>query len=314
MKWLLILLTKLLQELMRKIVFLILLSIGILQPILAQEELNAIVVVNSDKIQSSNKQVFSTLEQSVTEFINQTRWTNKKVLPQERINCAFTIIINEQNGNNFTASIQVQSARPVYNASYETTLLNINDTSFNFQYNEFEPLIYNPNSFESNLVSVIVFYVYTILGIDADTFALKGGDNYLKQAQNVMLQAQQSGDAAWQNEVGEQNRFTLIDNLLSSKFSALRTIYYEYHRKGFDLFIEKELEAKNAIAESIMDLEKLFNITVGNYMIRIFIDAKSDEIVNVFSTGKATGKELKLKETLERISPTQNSKWQEIKL
>lgn len=282
--------------------------------LIAQEELNAVVVVNSDRVQSTNKQVFSTLEQSITEFINQTRWTSKKVLPQERINCAFTIIINEQNGNNFTGSIQVQSARPVYNASYETTLLNINDTSLSFQYNEFEPLIFNPNSFDSNLVSVIVFYVYTIIGIDADSFALNGGENYLKQAQNVMLQAQQSGDAAWQNEVGAQNRFTLIDNLLSAKFNTLRAIYYNYHRLGFDNFTEKEIEAKKAIAQAVIDLEKLFNITVGNYMIRVFLDAKSDEIVNIFSTGKSSGYEAKVKEILERVAPTQNSKWKEIKL
>lgn len=299
---------------MRKFISFLILSIVCITAIQSQEELNAIVVVNADKVQSTNKQVYTTLEQSLTEFINQTRWTNKKVLPQERINCAFTIIINEQNGNNFTGSIQVQSARPVFNASYETTLLNINDTNFNFQYNEFEPLLFNPNSFDSNLVSVIVFYVYTILGIDADSFALKGGDRYLKQAQNVMLQAQQSGDAAWQNEVGAQNRFTLIDNLLSSKFNVLRTIYYNYHRKGLDTFIEKEQAAKRTIVSSLIDLEKLFNITVGNYMIRVFLDAKADEIVNIFSNGKTSGKELKLKETLERIAPTQNSKWKEIKL
>lgn len=299
---------------MRRIIFLTLFSLVFVSPIFSQEELNAVVVVNADRVQSTNKQVYTTLEQSITEFINQTRWTNKKVLPQERINCAFTIIINEQNGNNFTGSIQVQSARPVYNASYETTLLNINDTNFSFQYNEFEPLIFNPNSFDSNLVSVIVFYVYTIIGIDADSFALNGGDNYLKFAQNVMLQAQQSGDAAWENKVGEQNRFTLIDNLLSSKFSTLRAIYYNYHRKGLDNFIEKEVESKKAIAQSVIDLEKLFNITVGNYMIRVFLDAKSDEIVNIFSTGKSSGYEAKVKEILERVAPTQNSKWKQIKL
>jgi hypothetical protein len=299
---------------MCRIIFLTLFSLVFVSPIFSQEELNAVVVVNADRVQSTNKQVYTTLEQSITEFINQTRWTNKKVLPQERINCAFTIIINEQNGNNFTGSIQVQSARPVYNASYETTLLNINDTNFSFQYNEFEPLIFNPNSFDSNLVSVIVFYVYTIIGIDADSFALNGGDNYLKFAQNVMLQAQQSGDAAWENKVGEQNRFTLIDNLLSSKFSTLRAIYYNYHRKGLDNFIDKEVESKKAIAQSVIDLEKLFNITVGNYMIRVFLDAKSDEIVNIFSTGKSSGYEAKVKEILERVAPTQNSKWKQIKL
>ncbi len=181
--------------------------------IMAQEEFNAIITINSDKVQSSNKQIYRTLQEQLTEFINQKKWTSKKFLPQERINSAFTIIINEQNGNAFTASLQVQATRPVYGSSYETPILNVNDTNFNFQYNEFEPLIYNPNSFDSNLVSTIVFYVYTILGIDADTFKLKGGQKYFKKAEKVMLQAQQSGDAGWENKIGKQNSREYILNL-----------------------------------------------------------------------------------------------------
>lgn len=299
---------------MRKAVIVFTVILCTLTSVFAQEELNAVVVVNADRVQSTNKQVYKTLQESLNEFINQTKWTNKKFLPQERINCAFTIIVNEQNSNSFSATLQVQSARPVYGSSYETSVLNVNDTNLNFQYNEFEPLIYNPNSFDSNLVSTIVFYVYTILGVDADTFALKGGENYFKQAENAMLQAQQSGEAGWQNEIGKQNRFTLIDSLLSSKFSALRTIYYNYHRKGFDIFAENEREAKQNIADSLINLEKLFNITVGNYMIRIFLDAKSEEIVNIFSAGKSSGKEQRLQETLVRIAPTQQDRWREIKL
>ncbi|TCI94864.1 DUF4835 family protein [Tenacibaculum sp. M341] len=279
----------------------------------AQEELNAVVVVNADRVQSTNKQVFKTLQESLTEFVNQTKWTNKKFLPQERINCAFTIIINEQNSNNFSASLQIQSARPVYNSTYETPTLNINDTSLNFQYNEFEPLIFNPNSFDSNLVSTMVFYIYVILGVDADTFSLKGGENYFKQAQNVMLQAQQSGDPAWENKIGEQNRFALIDSFLSTKFSELRKIYYNYHRNGFDVFLDNEVNAKRTIASSLIQLEELFNVTVGNYMIRLFLDAKANEIASTFSQGKSSGKELKLKETLQRIAPTQGQVWKEIK-
>lgn len=299
---------------MRKAVIVFTVILCTLTSVFAQEELNAVVVVNADRVQSTNKQVYKTLQESLNEFINQTKWTNKKFLPQERINCAFTIIVNEQNSNSFSATLQVQSARPVYGSSYETSVLNVNDTNLNFQYNEFEPLIYNPNSFDSNLVSTIVFYVYTILGVDADTFALKGGESYFKQAENAMLQAQQSGEAGWQNEIGKQNRFTLIDSLLSSKFSALRTIYYNYHRKGFDIFAENEREAKQNIADSLINLEKLFNITVGNYMIRIFLDAKSEEIVNIFSAGKSSGKEQRLQETLVRIAPTQQDRWREIKL
>jgi len=278
----------------------------------AQEELNAIVTINADQVQSTNKQVYTTLENSLKEFIDQTKWTNKKFLPQERINCAFTIIIGEQTGNTFKASIQVQATRPVYGSSYQTPIINTNDTNLTFQYNEYDPLIYNPNTFDSNLVSTVVFYIYTVLGIDADTFALKGGQDYLEKAQDVVLQAQQSGGPGWDNEIGKANRFSLNENLLSSKFEALRTIYYTYHLKGLDAFSSNERTSKNIIVSSLLKLESLFNITVGNNMIRFFLDAKSDEIVKIFSDGTNTGKEEKLQQLLERISPTLRDKWKDI--
>ncbi|WP_370408650.1 DUF4835 family protein [Tenacibaculum dicentrarchi] len=296
---------------MRKFFFLIFILSSIFS--LQSQELNALVTINTDKIQSSNKQVYQTLQKSVTAFINETQWTTKTFKQQERINCAFTIIISEQNSNNFTASLQVQATRPVYNSSYATPILNINDTSFNFKYSEFAPLIFNPNTYDSNLVSTIAFYVYTILGIDADTFALKGGTDYLKTAENIMLQAQSSGESAWQNKIGKQNRFALIDGFLSSKFSPLRSIYYEYHRNGFDNFADNKELAKQTIQKNVIDLEKLHNITIGNYMIRIFLDAKADEISNVFSDGKPAENTQKMLSVLNKIAPTYKDKWKDIK-
>ena len=277
------------------------------------QELNATVIINSDKVQSSNKQVYQTLQKALTEFINDKQWTNRNFKQQERINCAFNIIINEQNGSNFSGTLQVQSTRPVYNSTYATPVLNINDTNFNFRYNEFDPLIYNPTVYESNLISMIAFYAYTIIGVDADTFALKGGESYLKQAEGIMLLAQSSGESGWQNEVGKQNRFALIDNLLSSKFSALRSIYYNYHRKGFDNLADNKNSAKEAIEKSVLDLDKLFNIAIGNYMIRVFLDAKGDEIVNVFSDGIPSKNQSQMLTVLNRIAPTYKNKWKNIK-
>ena len=297
---------------MRKFVLVLVLVFSFFS-VFSQEELNAIVSINSEQVQSTNKQIYRTLEGSIREFINQTKWSDKTFLSQERINCAFTIIVNEQVGNNFTASIQVQATRPVYGSSYETPIINTNDVNFNFQYNEFDPLLYDPNSFDGNLVSTLVFYAYTILGIDADTFALKGGQNYFKKANSVALQAQQSGGAGWQDTIGDANRFSLIDNLLSPKFETLRSIYYNYHLKGFDGLVTNEKESKVKIADSILKLEKLFNVTIGNNMIRFFFDAKSDEIVNVFSGGISTGKEQRLKDMLLRISPTMITKWSKIR-
>ncbi|SOS46862.1 conserved exported hypothetical protein [Tenacibaculum dicentrarchi] len=296
---------------MRKFFFLIFILSSIFS--LQSQELNALVTINTDKIQSSNKQVYQTLQKSVTAFINETQWTTKTFKQQERINCAFTIIISEQNSNNFTASLQVQATRPVYNSSYATPILNINDTSFNFKYSEFAPLIFNPNTYDSNLVSTIAFYVYTILGIDADTFALKGGTDYLKTAENIMLQAQSSGESAWQNKIGKQNRFALIDGFLSSKFSPLRSVYYEYHRNGFDNFADNKELAKQTIQKNVISLEKLHNISIGNYMIRVFLDAKGDEISNVFSDGKPAKNTQKMLSVLNKIAPTYKDKWKDIK-
>lgn len=276
------------------------------------QELNARVIINADKVQSTNKQVYKTLQTALTEFINQTEWTDKVVKPQERINCAFSIIINTQSGNNFDASVQVQSTRPVFGSTYESPILNINDGDFNFKYNEFDPLLYNPTQFDSNLVSTIVFYVYTILGVDADTFALKGGQKYLKQAERVMLQAQQSGISGWQSQVGSQNRFALIDNLLSQKYTNLRSIYYSFHRKGLDKFSSNLDQGKKQIELSVTQLERLFNIDVGNYMIRVFLDAKSDEIVTIFSDGKKSTNQQKMATVLQRVMPTQGNKWRKI--
>ena len=296
---------------MRKFFFLALVSICTFSVV--GQELNALVTINTEKIQSSNKQVYTTLEKALTEFINQKQWTSKTFQLQERINCSFTIIINQQNENNFSASLQVQATRPVYNSSYATPILNINDTNFNFKYNEFDPLIYNPNIYDSNLVSIIAFYAYIIIGIDADTFAQKGGQEYLKQAENAMLQAQSNGQEGWQNQIGTQNRFALIDSLLSQKFTPLRTIYYKYHREGFDYFTSDIDKAKETIQNSIINLDKLYNITVGNYMIRVFLDAKANEIVSIFSDGNPTSNQQKMLAVLQSIAPTYENKWEKIK-
>ena len=276
------------------------------------QELNCLVTVNSDQVAGSNKQVFATLQQALNEYVNQTEWTDRVVKPEERVNCAMTIIITARNNNNFTATLQVQSTRPVYGSSYASPILNIKDKDFNFKYNEFDPLIYNKNSFDSNLVSTIVFYVNIILGLDADTFSMEGGEKELEEAQNAMLQAQQSGLAAWQNVVGKQNRYVLIDNLLSPKLKEYRRVLYQYHLQGFDELISSKSIAQQRIEDSIIALESLYNKTVGNYLIRLFFDAKSDEIVSMYSEDVKTRNKQRLIQSLRKISPNNNSKWRKL--
>ncbi len=295
---------------MRKLVFLFTLCLMTIN--LNSQELNCLVNVNNNQVAGSNKQVFTTLQKSLTEFINQTKWTNRTVKTEERIDCAMTIIVTARDNNTFTATLQVQSTRPTFDSSYASPVLNLKDNDFTFKYNEFDPLIYNKNSFDSNLISTIVFYVYTIIGVDADTFSKLGGESELKEAQNVMLQAQQSGLSSWQNVVGKQNRFLLIDNLLALKLKTFRNTLYDYHIKGLDNFSTNKEFGKQAIEDSVLKVESIFNKTVGNYLIRVFFDAKSDEIVSIYSDGPKTRNTSRLTTSLRKISPNNNSKWRKI--
>lgn len=295
---------------MRKIVLFV--SLLFVFKSLNAQELNCLVNINYEQIAGSNRQVFVTLENALSEFINKTKWTDRIFEVEERVDCAMNIIISSRDGNTFSATLQVQSSRPTYGSSYLTPILNIKDNDFTFRYNEFDPLNYNRNNFDSNLISTIVFYVYTILGVDADTFSKFGGDKELKEAQNVMLQAQQSGLASWQNVVGKQNRYLLIDNLLSTKLKKYREVMYDYHIKGMDNFAANKDYAKQAIETSVLAMEQIYNKTVGNYLIRLFFDAKAGEIVNVYSDGPSTKNSSNLKNTLKRISPNNNAKWRDI--
>ena len=278
------------------------------------QELNCQITVNFDQISGSNRQVFETLETTISEFVNQKKWTTNTVKQQERINCAMNIIITKRDNNTFEGSIQVQSTRPIYGTSYESPILNIRDNDLNFKYNEFDQFIFNPTTFDSNLISTIAFYVYVILGADEDTFALNGGEKYLRQAENVMLQAQQSGLAAWSNQVGVQNRFQLIDNLLSPNLKQFRNAMYDYHRKGFDEMAENKLKGKGAIENAIISLDRLYNKVIGNPLLRTFFDAKSDEIINLYSDGPNTRSKQRLIVVLQKISPNNSSKWRKINL
>ena len=279
---------------------------------ISSQELNCQVTVNFDQVSGSNRQVFTTLETAISEFVNQKKWTDKTVKSQERINCAMNIIITKRDNNTFEGSIQIQSTRPVYGTSYETPILNIRDNDFNFKYNEFDQFIYNPTRFDSNLISTIVFYTYIILGVDADSFALNGGETYLKEAENVTLQAQQSGLAAWSNQVGVQNRFQMIDNLLSPGLNQFRSVLYTYHRKGLDELTGDAKIAKQSLENTIITLDRLFNKVIGNPLLRLFFDAKADEIVNLYSDGPNTRSKQRLLAVLQKISPNNSSKWRKI--
>lgn len=295
---------------MRKIFQILVVLFTIIQ--VKSQELNCTITVNSNKIPGSNKQIFKTLENSLSEFVNQKRWTNFNYKPQERIDCNLTFTILEQNGNDFKGHIQIQSSRPIYNSTYSTPVFNFKDDDFSFKYTEFEPLQFNENTFESNLVSIISFYAYTILGFDADSFLLNGGTAHFTKAQNIVVQAQQSGYAGWNQNDGSGTRFMLIDNILSPTYSMFRETLYEYHLKGLDTMNDDKKGAKRKIAEAIGGLKSIYNIRPNAFLLRVFMDSKATEIVSIFSDGPRFDT-FKLKEDLLNISPINAVKWNEIK-
>ena len=275
------------------------------------QELNCTVTVNAQKLTNVNQSVFKTLETALNEFVNRTQWTSQNFKQNEKINCSMYITISSNNSDQFVATIQVQSSRPIHNSSYASPILNFNDKDFSFKYAEFESLNYNPTAFESNLVSVISFYSYVILGMDADSFVAESGNTYLETAQNISNIAQQSGYKGWTQADGNQSRYFLINDLLSPTFREVRQTMYDYHN-GLDLMNQDLKASKEKIKKSLLNLSKLNATRPNAFLTRVFFDAKSDEIVSIFSGGP-TISITDLVDNLNRISPLNSSKWSSIK-
>ena len=200
------------------------------------QELNCNLVVNAQQTGNENVQVFKTLEKQLSDFVNNTTWTDKEFEPFERIDCSMVITIIDYDSDSFQATIQIQSARPVHNSNYSTPVYNFNDRDFNFNYLEYQNLNFNSKQFESNLISVIAFHVYIILGMDADTFELNGGQNYFDIARDIANYSQIGNIKGWQPaRGGDQTRRALIDQIMSKTYSEFRISLYDYHRNGLDI-------------------------------------------------------------------------------
>ena len=293
---------------MRRLIVILFLSASLFS---FSQELNCEIVVNAQQTGNENLPVFKTLEKQLKEFINNTKWTNKVFTPQERINCSMVINVTAYNNDSFIASLQIQSSRPVFNSSYVTPVYNYNDGDFAFRYVEFQDLIFNKNQFVSNLVSVLAFHVYMILGIDADTFALKGGEEYYKQAEIILNYSQQENFKGWNLADGRQTRYILITNTLSPTYKEYRNVLYSYHLEGLDVMNENPKIAKEIIARSFDQLKELNTRRPNSFLLRTFFDAKSDEIEQIFSGGPSVNI-AETKEILTKIAPMHSSKWRNI--
>ncbi|WP_299127722.1 DUF4835 family protein [uncultured Winogradskyella sp.] len=280
--------------------------------IIFSQELNCTVSVIAQQTGNDNNVVFKTLEKQLSEFINNTKWTEKSFGLQERINCSMVINVSSYENDSFNATLQISSSRPIYNSTYSSPIYNYNDRDFNFQYLEFQNLVYNPQQFESNLISVLTFHVYMILGIDADSFVLNGGDEYFAQAQTIANYSQQLNGQGWKLEDGLQSRFALIDNLLSPTFKEIRSTTYNYHMGGLDIMADNSKKGKIQIISTLNELQKIHSRRPNSYLLRVFFDAKSDEITDILSGGPSVNITDAI-DILNRIAPMHSQKWRNIK-
>ncbi|MFP9098029.1 DUF4835 family protein [Flavobacterium sp. RHBU_24] len=279
---------------------------------LQAQELNGTVTISFDRITDANPEIFKTLEKAAQDFVNNTRFTTRNFNRNERITCSFFFNISAFNNNNFTATLQVNALRPVFNSTYTTPLINYSDKDVTFTYNQGENLIYNPSTYDSNLVSILAFYANMILGLDGDSYAENGGTPYFEAAQGIATVAQGGGSKGWSQQDGNQNRFVFVTDMMSSTFSPFREAMYSYHRHGLDTMADDPKKGKENTIKSVKKLGELYKVRPNAFLTRIFFDAKADEIVSMFSGGPNVPI-TELSETLNRISPLNGSKWGKIK-
>ena len=281
---------------------------------LTSQELNCRVNINATEIGVSNKQIFTTLKTAISDYMNNTKWTSLLYGNNEKIDCILTLnILEVKSGSQFSGTLQLLVSRPVYDSTYLTPILSFNDTKIVFSYEEYQPMVYNENAFDSNLLSILTYYAYTIIGFQADTFSFKGGENFFELAENVVNVAQQGGASGWNRIDGNNTRYTLNENLLSPVYEPFRMAIYNYHINGLDLMVQDNRRAKEVIAQAVMELEKIFDDRPNTYLIRVFMDTKSDEIVDIFSDGPRV-ETTELREVLSKIFPSFDPKWKEIKI
>lgn len=251
------------------------------------QELDCRIQLNYSRLPGTTyQQVFQTLQQQLYEFINNTTWTSHVFSRDERIECNIFITIEEAlSADEFRGTIQIQSSRPVFNTSYNSQVFNHLDNDFRFRYVEHEPLDFNVNSHQSNLTSVLAFYVYIILGFDYDTFGPMAGTEFFKQAERIVQNAQGADERGWKAFESLTNRYWLVENLLNNQYAGMREFLYQYHRRGLDLMPEKSAEGRGNIEQAIEEFRNVHRRRPGSFLMQIITRTKKDEIINVFSEG-----------------------------
>lgn len=283
---------------------------------LGAQELKCTISINSEQVQGSNKAVFTTLQQSMEEFVNTQRWTNMTFQEKERIECSMMIVVKSVQDNMFVCEFTCQSRRPVFGTTYTTPTLNIKDANFTFTYQEYDRMEFQTNTFTSNLTALVAYYCYLIIGHDMDSFAKLGGTPYFQVCEDIVTSAQSASiDNAemvgWKAFESNRNRYALTNNLMDEAFKKYRAYYYDYHRHGLDEMVNNVANGRARIAKDIKVLKEAYNARPATYLVGTFLDAKADELVNIFKSGTAEEKKM-VYELLMDIDPTRQDTYENI--
>jgi hypothetical protein len=288
----------------------------LLPGIINAQELNCNIQISAQRIQGSNRQVFESMQRDLYQFMNNTVWTNHVFSYAERIDCNILINLSDQlSADEFKGTLQVQLSRPVFNTTYKTTMLNFIDNSFQFRYVEFQPLEFDPSTYRSSLVSVLAYYTYMILGFDYDTFSPLGGTEFYQMAEKIVTTAQNAPEPGWKPYDGSRNRnrYWLVKNVLDKEYEGARQFLYDYNINGLDKMESKIAEARTNMVESLKLIQDVYRKKPDPfmYLVQVIMDAKSDELINIFSDAFPEEKS-RVVQILTEIDPANKAKYEKI--
>ena len=273
----------------------------------AAQEMKCDIRINSSQVAGTDKTVFQNLQTALYEFINNTKWTNINFKTAEKIECSIAITIKERtDSNTFSGELNMALRRPCYKASYTTPMLNYVDQKFTFEYTDGQPLDFSLSTHMSDLTSTIAFYVYMFLGLDFDSFSQNGGSPFFEAAQQIVNNAQSSSQQGWKAFDGNKNRYWMVENMTNNSYAPLHQFFYEYHRLGLDVMSEKPDEGRAAILRSLGYLQAVHASYPTCFFLQLIVEAKRDEIVNVFSQGSQQEK-TQATNIMKEIDPAQSS-------
>ncbi|MBD5286400.1 MAG: DUF4835 family protein [Muribaculaceae bacterium] len=276
------------------------------------QELNCQVEVNAQKIEGGSKSVFQTLQDAVTEYMNETRFSNATFSNNEKIDCRLYLTVSEYTDDRITGDLQVQLSRPVYNSTYTTTLFNFKDNRISFEYREGEPLVFNATTIDNNLTAILDYYAYLFLALDFDSFSPKGGEPYYEKAASVVQAAQSLGEVGWKAFEDPKNRSGVLTSFTQPSTSAYRQMLYDYHRKGLDEMVTSPDKGRASITQSLNAIEAIYKADPMSAALSIFRDSKLDELVNVYSKAPQSEREMVYK-LLQPIYPAENDRLNKIR-